>query len=123
MRIRGLLSRCLIIRILFYKEVLKQHIHLVAGSISLFGPLTIRVLVPLFFELLRVFIVMDRVLCDEVLLSPSHDVIDICHGLIKALQVTHMLLSAAIVKGSGREQIVLLRPHVVSFNDFHWEFI
>jgi hypothetical protein len=76
----------------------------------------------LFFELLRVFIVMDRVLSDKVLLSPSHD-IDICHRLIKALQVTHMLLSAAIVNGGGREQIVLLRPHIVSFNDFYWEFI
>jgi hypothetical protein len=78
--------------------------------------------VALFFELLRVFIVMDRVLSDKVLLAPSHD-IDICHRLIKALQVTHMLLSAAIVKGGGRKQIVLLRPHIVGFNDFHWEFI
>jgi hypothetical protein len=91
----------LIIRILLHKEVLKEHIHLVASSISLFGPLTIRVLMPLFFELLVIFIVMNRVLSDE-LLSPSHD-IDIRHRLIEALQVTHMLLSAAVVNGSGWE--------------------
>jgi len=111
----------LIIRILLYKEVLKQYIHLSTRRISLFGPLTIRVLMPLFFELLGIFIVMNRVLGDE-LLSSSHDV-DISHRLIKALQVTHVLLRTAVIKGRGRQQIVLLRPHVVGFYDFHWELI
>ena len=76
---------------------------------------------PLFFELLGIFIVVNRVLGDE-LLSSSHDV-DISHRLIKALQVTHMLLCTAVIYVSGWEQIVLLRPHVMGFNDFHWELI
>ena len=64
---------------------------------------------------------MNRVLSDE-LLSSSHDV-DISHRLIKTLQVTHMLLCTAVIYVSGREQIVLLRSHVMGFNDFHWELI
>lgn len=64
---------------------------------------------------------MNWVLSDELL--PSSHNVDIRHRLIKALQIAYILLRATVVIDISREQIILLRPQIVGFNDLHWELI
>ena len=83
-----------IVWILLYEKVLKQYIHLAA---NLLRSLTIRkrmLMLSYFLKLFWVFIEVNRILCNK-LLSTTQDV-NVGHRLIKAMQVSNMLLCSIV---------------------------
>ncbi len=73
-----------------------------------------------FLKLFWVFIEVNRILCNK-LLSTTQDV-NVGHRLIKAMQVSNMLLCSIVWSGT-EEQIVLLGTQVMCFDYFDWKFI